>query len=155
MSRQPQYTNREYYEMVRVYLLSNESFLAARRLYERESIPRMRAQGILNPTVPTRRTILAANQRLLDHGQFTTPNHAQGFGRPRLAVDIEDSIFEFFERDPRASTYDAARRFGVSHSVEASKCSRAAPISLSAGTTTARPRPGTTSSPMRVASKSP
>ncbi|KAF9796038.1 hypothetical protein SFRURICE_006817 [Spodoptera frugiperda] len=76
MSRQPQYTNREYYEMVRVYLLSNESLLAARRLYERESIPRMRAQGILNPTVPTRRTILAANQRLLDHGQFTTPNHA-------------------------------------------------------------------------------
>lgn len=116
MSRQPQYTNSEYYEMVRVYLLSNESFLAARRLYERESIPRMRAQGILNPTVPTRRTILAANQRLLDHGQFTTPNHAQGFGRPRLAVDIEDSIFEFFERDPRASTYDAARRFGVSQS---------------------------------------
>ncbi|KAF9807074.1 hypothetical protein SFRURICE_011218 [Spodoptera frugiperda] len=129
--------------MVRVYLRSNESLLAARSLYERGSIPRMRAQGIRNPTVPTRRTILAANQRLLDHGQFTTPNHAQGSGRPRLAVDIDGSIFEFFERDPRASTYEAA-----------SKCSRVVPITFSRyNNCTTQTR--YTSSTMRMASKSP
>lgn len=111
-----EFTNREYYEMVRVYLLSNESLQAARMMYAAESVPRLRAHGIQNPSVPNERTILAANQRLLDHGQFRTPSHAQGSGRPRLSVDVEDSVLEFFERDPRASTYDAARRFGVSPS---------------------------------------
>lgn len=100
--------------MVRVYVLSGESLRAARRMYATESVPRMRAHGIINPAVPNERTILAATQRLLDHGQFRTPNHARGSGRPRLAIEIEETIFDFFERDPRASTYDASRRFGVS-----------------------------------------
>lgn len=100
--------------MVRVYILSDENLYEARRLYEAESIPRLRAQGIINATVPHRRTILAANQRLLDYGQFTTPVHAQGGGASRLVVEIEDQIFDYFERNPRASTRDAARRFNVS-----------------------------------------
>lgn len=108
------YSNREYYEMVRCYLLSGESLNGAQRLYEAESLPRLRNQGVVNPSIPNRATILAANQRLLDHGQFTSPSHAQGRGRQRLPVEIEEEIFDFFERNPRASTRDAARRFEVS-----------------------------------------
>lgn len=108
------YSHREYYEMVRCYILSGESLREAQRLYASESIPRLRNQGLVNPSIPNRETILAANQRLLDHGQFTVPSHAQGRGRPRLPVEIEDQIFDFFERNPRASTRDAARRFSVS-----------------------------------------
>ncbi|CAG9782782.1 unnamed protein product [Diatraea saccharalis] len=109
------YSNREYYEMVRCYILSGESLNAARRLYEAESIPALQNQGLINPAVPSRETFLAVNQRLLDYGQFTSPTHARGGGRPGLAVEIEDEILDFFERDPRASTRDAARRFNVSH----------------------------------------
>lgn len=108
------YSNREYYEMVRVYIQSGENLYEARRLYEQESIPRLRAQGYVNLTIPHRNTILAANQRLLDYGGFTLPTHAQGGGRPRLAIEIEEDIFDYFERNPRASTRDAARLFNVS-----------------------------------------
>lgn len=52
-------------------LLCGESLRAARTMYATESIPRMRAHGILNPAVPNEWTILAATQRLLDHGQFS------------------------------------------------------------------------------------
>lgn len=107
------FSNREYYEMVRSYILSGESLPQARRLYELESIPRLQRLGI-NAVVPHRETILAANQRLLDYGQFTIPHHAHGGGRPQLAIEIEDAIFEFFERNPTASTRDAERRFDVS-----------------------------------------
>lgn len=72
-------------------------------MYKAESIPRIRATGILEPAVPHRRTILRANQRLLDHGQFTAPSHSRGRGRPALALEIEDDIIDIFiEADPRA-----------------------------------------------------
>ncbi|XP_052737955.1 uncharacterized protein LOC128198149 [Bicyclus anynana] len=46
------FSNRDYYEMGRVYLLSNERLRAACTMCERVSVPRLRAQGILNPAVP-------------------------------------------------------------------------------------------------------
>ncbi|XP_069364598.1 uncharacterized protein [Maniola hyperantus] len=107
------YTNEEYYEMVRVYLC-NKTISAARTMYENESVRRLRAQGFKNPTVPRGATILAANQRLRDYGQFSTPSHASGKGGTRMKVNVEDKIIEFFEQHPTASTRDAARRFGVS-----------------------------------------
>lgn len=109
------YSHREFYEMVRCYISSGENLSEARRLYESESLPRLRAQGLPNPMVPHRQTILAANQRLLDYGQFTIPTHAHGGGGAlQLPVVLEDGIFDYFERNPRASTRDAARRFGIS-----------------------------------------
>jgi hypothetical protein len=109
------FSHREFYEMVRVYILSGENLNEARRMYEAESVPRLIAQSLPYPVVPNQRTILRANQRLLDHGQFTTPSHAHGGGAPRLVVELEDEIFDFFERHPRASTRDAARRFNITH----------------------------------------
>lgn len=97
-----------------MYIESGESLYEARRLYETESVPRLRAQGLVNITIPHRNTILAANQQLLDYGQFTTPTHAYGSGRPRMPIELESAILDFFERDPRVSTNDAARRFDVS-----------------------------------------
>ncbi|XP_069364599.1 uncharacterized protein [Maniola hyperantus] len=107
------FSNQEYYEMVRVYV-SNKSVRAAQRMYESESVPRLRAQGFKDPKIPNLRTIMAANQRLLDFGQFTTPTHASGTGRTRVPIKVEDKIFEYFEKHPRASTHEAAHHFGVS-----------------------------------------
>lgn len=108
------YSNREYYEMVRCYILSAESLRGAQRLYESDSLPRLQRQGI-NSRVPNLRTILAANQRLLDFGQFTTPGHATSRGgTATITPAVKNAVIEFFERDPRASTNDAARQFGVS-----------------------------------------
>lgn len=108
------YSNAEYYEMVRCYLLSGESLNGAQRMYLTESLPRLQRRGI-NSQVPNRQTILAANQRLLDYGQFTAPAHATSRGgHNEITPAVENSVLEFFERDPCASTNDAARRFGVS-----------------------------------------
>lgn len=108
------YSNAEYYEMVRCYLLSGESLNGAQRMYRTESLPRLLRRGI-NSRVPNRQTILAANQRLLDYGQFTTPAHATGRGgTTAITPAVESAVLECFERDPCASTNDAARRFGVS-----------------------------------------
>ena len=105
------YSYREYYEMVRSYILSGESLNGAQRLY-RQIIPRLRNQGIINPSVPNRETILAvisgyetmANSLLL-HTLKDVP------GRD---LQSKLKIFDLFERSPRSSTRDAAQRFGVS-----------------------------------------
>lgn len=110
-----QYSSYEYYEMVRCYLLSGESLRGAQRLYRAESVSRLQRRGIQHPRVPNRQTILGANQRLLDHGQFTTPTHASGSpATSTISPEVEEAVLEFFERDPCASTNDAARRFNVS-----------------------------------------
>lgn len=111
---QTRYSPREYYEMVRCYIQSGENLVRARMLYESESVPRLQRQGI-NPRVPSRETILAANQRLLDYGQFTVPASASGRGRHNeISLAVETAVLEFFERNPCASTNDAARRYNVS-----------------------------------------
>ena len=87
-------------------------------MYVEESLPRLRNAGVVNyREVPKSRTILAVTQRLLDHGQFTVPTHAQGRGGPRLAVGSEEEIFAYFEENPRRSTNEAARHFGLSQYV--------------------------------------
>lgn len=101
--------------MVRCYHLSGESLLGAQNLYRSDSLPRLQRQGIISIT-PTRRTILATVQNLLDFGQFTTPAHARGSGagHNQISQAIEDAVLQYFERNPCASTNDAARRYGVS-----------------------------------------
>lgn len=63
--------------------------------YTAETVPHLRRQRFTNPTIPSRRVISDANQRLLDHGQFTSPAHGQKRGRPRLAVELlkDDTIY--------------------------------------------------------------
>lgn len=68
------FTNREYTDMIRTLVESGDSVLRAQRTY-RERFP--------NRRIPSRTTILAAYQHLLDYGQFRVPNHAQGRGRHR------------------------------------------------------------------------
>lgn len=66
-----------------------------------------------NVRIPSRETMLAATQRLRDHGQFRNPIRDSG-RPPRHTVREEEDIVEFFEANPAASTNDAARRFNVS-----------------------------------------
>lgn len=102
--------------MVQLYARANYDSHAARRLYaEPDHLESLRLRGILNPQVPHARTIVAATQRLLDHGQFRTPAHAQGRGRPAVyTAELDEEIIEYFEQDPRRSTRMAAARFDVS-----------------------------------------
>lgn len=101
--------------MVQLYAVANYNLEEARRLYSRpEHLNALRLQGIANPQIPSTPTILSATQRLLDHGQFRVPAHAQGRGRLDNTQEIEDDILEYFERDPRRSTRMAAQEFNVS-----------------------------------------
>lgn len=102
--------------MVQLYARANYDSHAARRLYaEPRHLQSLRLRGILNPQVPSSRTIVAATQRLLDHGQFQTPAHAQARGRSAIiSPALDEEIIEYFERDPRRSTRQAESRFGVS-----------------------------------------
>lgn len=115
MSRQYEYSNAEYLAMVQLYTVANFNLEEARRLYSQpEHLNALRLRGIESPQVPSTTTILAVTQRLLDHGQFRTPTHAQGRGRLNDSPEIEEDILEYFEWDPRRSTRMAAREFNVS-----------------------------------------
>lgn len=117
MNRQYEYSNAEYLAMVQLYAVAGYNLEEARRLYSQPAhLNSLRLRGIENPQIPTTPTILAATQRLLDHGQFRAPTHAQGRGRLNNSQDIEDDIFNYFELDPRRSTRMAAREFNVSQS---------------------------------------
>lgn len=96
--------------MVDFYGMAHHNLEEARRLYAQpEHLNSLRARGITDPQVPFTSTILAVTQRLLDHGQFRAPTHAQGRGRLPYSVELEEDILEYFERDPRRSTTMAAR----------------------------------------------
>ncbi|CAG4958703.1 unnamed protein product [Colias eurytheme] len=62
------------------------------------------------------RTVVNANQRLLDYGSFHAPSHSTGRGRPAWSQNVYDDVLAYFEEDPRRSTKDAARRFNISQS---------------------------------------
>ncbi|XP_052746327.1 uncharacterized protein LOC112051008 isoform X6 [Bicyclus anynana] len=113
--QQTDYSNSEYYEMMRVQIL-NKTAPAARRMYISESVTRLKAEGITNPSVPNTKTIIATTQRLLDYGQFRTPIHARASGGSRtITVRLEDKIIEFFEKHPTSSTREMGRRFGLNN----------------------------------------
>lgn len=101
-----QYSNEEYWDMVRTYALSNDSVRGAINLY-REMFP--------NRQIPSYNLMLGVNQRLRTFGQFTVPTHAQGRGREPYPVHFQEAILEYFEHHPQESTRNAGRRFGVSH----------------------------------------
>lgn len=67
------YSYREYYEMVRCYILSDKSLNDAQKMYEEEILPRLIKQGYKSAQVPHQQTIYVAHQNLLDHGQFPPP----------------------------------------------------------------------------------
>ncbi|KAL0819430.1 hypothetical protein ABMA28_007535 [Loxostege sticticalis] len=100
-----QYSNREYALMVRAYIMSGENVAAGLRLY-RELYP--------NERQPSHETMLGAWQRLLDHGQFRTPSHAQGRSGTSYSQELYDDVVQYFEEDPRRSTREGARHFQVS-----------------------------------------
>lgn len=102
--------------MVQLYARADYNSHAARRLYaEPQHLESLRRRGIHNPQVPQARTIVQATQRLLDHGQFARPSHAQGGGGSAVhSPELDEEILEYFERDPRRSTRMAAAAFDVS-----------------------------------------
>lgn len=116
MDRHYEYSNVEYFAMVRLYAVSGNNMNEARRRYAApEHLQSLRMQGILSPQVPAASTILAATQHLLDFGQFRVPSHATDRGRPPVySPEFEEEILDYFDEDPRRSTRMAARRFNVS-----------------------------------------
>lgn len=98
-----EYRDSEYADMVMSYWASGAVLRDAREFYQ-----------VLHPgqRTPSQRTILTAVQRLRDFGQFRVPN--VDAGRPRRIIALEENILSFFDENPRASTNDAARTFGVS-----------------------------------------
>lgn len=100
-----QFSNREYTNMLRAYFISGESLRGGVRMY-RELYP--------NARQPDMSTMLNAYYMLLEHGQFRAPTHAQGRGRTGYSQDVVDDVLDFFAADPRRSTREAARRFGLS-----------------------------------------
>lgn len=105
MTRSYAYSNREYYDMVRFYILSGNNLSEARRLYDDpQHMSSLRAFGIVDPQVPRPETILATVQRLLDHGQFRAPVHAQGAGALRYLRGLyyqHDGCPAHYERSVR------------------------------------------------------
>lgn len=82
--------------MVRLYAVSGDNLRETRRLYAApENLTLLRNRGVINPQVPGLQVILAATQRLIDHGDFRTPAHARGGGRPRHSLVLEDDILEY------------------------------------------------------------
>lgn len=117
MPRLHEYSNIELVTMIRLYTLASDNLEEARRRYAQpENLRFLRNQGIPNPQIPSTTTILRTYQRLLDFGQLRTPTHAQGQGRPPINVNLQERILNYFERHPRRSTRQAARRFSVSQS---------------------------------------
>ena len=95
------YSNVELVEMVRLYAISGNSVRQAIRMF---------GEMFSNRPRPSREVMLAATQR-----KFDVPVHAQGRGSVGLSVDLQEAILDYFEREPRASTRDAGRHFGVDH----------------------------------------
>ncbi|KAJ2940836.1 hypothetical protein O0L34_g10090 [Tuta absoluta] len=107
----------EYHEMVRVYYdEANESVRETVRIYGQSSVESLRRRGVENPTVPSRSTVSRAVNNWFEFRQFQVPPgfHARG-GALAMDVELEEGIVEYFERNPRNSTREAARQFGVSH----------------------------------------
>lgn len=100
------YSNVELVEMVRLYAVSNNSVSRAVHMF---------AEMFPNRPRPSYRVVLSATQNLRDHGQFNVPTHARGRGSVGLTVELQEEILDFFEREPRASTREAGRRFNVHH----------------------------------------
>lgn len=100
------YSNVELVEMVRLYAISGDSLRGAIRMFT-EMFP--------DREPPSQSVMLAATQRLRDHRQFDVPRHAQARGSVGLPVALQEDILEYFQREPRASTREAGRRFGVHH----------------------------------------
>lgn len=106
------YSHREYYSMVRLYAICGGNLAEASRRYaEPGHLRTLRAHGIPNPQIPEGRTILKANQRLLETG--TTSISREGRGYSRKTVRTEENILRYFERHPRGSTRQAGRHLGV------------------------------------------
>lgn len=60
------------------------------------------------------RTMLAATQRLRDHGTFTPRSMDRG-GPDHLEPEMQERILDYFHEHPTASTRQAGRLFGISH----------------------------------------
>lgn len=98
------YTFIQRFDMVRYYNRTN-STEQTRELF-RERYP--------ESPVPTHNLIRSMVQNLRDYGQFSVPAHAQARGRPAIRPEyLYRRIRNFFNRNPQASTRQAARRFRV------------------------------------------
>lgn len=103
-------TNKLHDLLQRVMVLNGESLYGAQRL-ETESVRRHNL-GFINTATTNSQTISATGQRLLDHGQLTTPSHAQEVVGPDCQWTSK-KISSCVTRNPRASTGDATWHFDI------------------------------------------
>lgn len=99
-----QYTNVQYTEMVRTLAMCGDNVALACRTFNQRYGTRV-----------DRRTMLAATQRLRDHGMFR-PNTAIDRGaNVRTRTRLQNEILDYFDENPHASTREAAPHFECSH----------------------------------------
>jgi len=85
----------EYFAMVQLYAAANYNLEEARRLYsQQDHLHSLLLRGIASPQVSCTSTILAATRRLIDHGLFRMPTHAQGRGRSNYSPEIDENMRE-------------------------------------------------------------
>lgn len=98
------YTNIQYAEMVRSLAQCHDNVALACRTFNNRY-----------GTNVDRRTMLAATQRLRDHGTFR-PNTAIDRGvNVRTRTRLQDEILDYFDENPESSTREAAPHFNISH----------------------------------------
>lgn len=98
------YTNVQYTEMVRTLAVCGDNVALACRTFNERFGTRV-----------DNRTMLAATQRLRDHGSFR-PNTAIDRGdNVRARTRLQDEILDYFDANPHSSTREAAPHFNVSH----------------------------------------
>lgn len=114
-SKRRPYENAEYYEMVRLYILSGGCATGAQRLYaEPKHLEMLRKRGVVDPKPALSKTITRAHANLFQYGQFTTPACLRGAGGKKIPPEIDKQIIKYFKKNPRHSTGIAANRFHVS-----------------------------------------
>lgn len=110
------FTNFEYLDIVKFYVLADFNTAEARRLYsDPDHLNSLKRKGINNPRIPTGKTFNHVWGRLMDYGQFRTPKYV-GYGSEKSSNfkdKLGDRILDYLKTNPKTSVRKAARTFNV------------------------------------------
>lgn len=110
------FTNFEYLDIVKFYVLADFNTAEARRLYsDPDHLNSLKRKGINNPRIPTGKTFNHVWGRLMDYGQFRTPKYV-GYGSEKSSNfkdKLGDRILDYLKTNPKTSVRKAAQTFNV------------------------------------------
>lgn len=99
-------SNRDMFDLINIYFTSGQN--------EQQSVI-LWAERFPNRPAVNRTDVRRIVFNLREWGSFATPRHAQGRGQEGLPVGVQEAILDYFRREPRASTREAARHFDLHH----------------------------------------